>query len=338
MPTPTYHALREQLEQLLVEGRVSHKQAAEWGKVETYWHLGDALHAHLEGQPRAEYGQQVVLDLSSDLGLSQSLLWDLLRFRRCLPTLATYGELGWSHIRETLSLPSQDQRRFYLQAANQHHWSVRQLREAIQTDHFGGVTDAPLAVSDDDDAAAAVPLLPRLGSLYTYRVRSTPEGRRCLDLGFHIHWSPPIPALRQCDAGAIVTIPPDTDMLVPRRSGTRMWTYVAQVERVIDGDSFVATVHPGFDHFLPGQRIRLNGIDCPELYTLAGRTARDFVRHALDAVDFVVLTTFRTDTYGRYLADVLYLPGTSDPLVVRRKGIYLNRQLLDERLARRYLR
>ena len=55
-------------------------------------------------------------------------------------------------------------------------------------------------------------------------------------------------------------------------------------------------------------------------------------------MSFVVITTHRTDTYGRYLTDVRYLPGEADPVVVCRKGRYLNRELLEQRLAKRYVR
>ena len=87
--------------------------------------------------PRAEYGQQVVRNLSKDIGLSESLVWDILLFRRSLPILPTYGELGWSHIREVLPAPTQDQRLYYLRAAEEGAWSVRQLRQAIRTDAYG---------------------------------------------------------------------------------------------------------------------------------------------------------------------------------------------------------
>ena len=119
---------------------------------------------------------------------------------------------------------------------------------------------------------------------------------------------------------------------------TRRYTYLAWVHRVVDGDTLIAVVDLGLGLRTGPRRLRLRGIDCPELTTLAGRTARTFVQKALAPVGFVVLTTHRTDAYGRYLVDVRYLPGESDPEVVRRRGVYLNRQLLDERLARRYQR
>ena len=50
---------------------------------------------------------------------------------------------------------------------------------------------------------------------------------------------------------------------------------------------------------------------------------------------FVVISTRRTEIYGRYLADVKVLPG-ADPRAVLERGTYLNRQFLDEGLARHY--
>ena len=108
------------------------------------------------------------------------------------------------------------------------------------------------------------------------------------------------------------------------------------MRRVIDGDTLDVVIDLGL-----GQRafprIRLRGIDTPELYTDAGRRAREFVEAKLAVDDMIVVATRRTDTYGRYLGDVKYLDGNSDPGEVLGKGIYLNRQLLDEGLARRYL-
>ena len=94
----------------------------------------------------------------------------------------------------------------------------------------------------------------------------------------------------------------------------------------------------GFGHETRPQRLCLRGLDCPELATRAGRNARVFVEEVLSQVSFVVLTTHATDSYGRYLADLRYLPGEPDPQTVLRRGKYLNRELLDHRLARRYLR
>ena len=81
------------------------------------------------------------------------------------------------------------------------------------------------------------------------------------------------------------------------------------------------------------QRLRLRGIDAPELKTPEGARARAFVVAELGQVDFVVVKTFRPDKYDRYLADVFYLPGEIDAKKMAAEGVFLNRLLLQKGLA-----
>ena len=46
-----------------------------------------------------------------------------------------------------------------------------------------------------------------------------------------------------------------------------------------------------------------------------------------------MIKTYKTDKYARYLVDVFYQSGETDPNVVAREGAYLNSQLLEEGLA-----
>ena len=251
-----------------------------------------------------------------------------------------------------LRAPSQDQRLFYLRAAEQGAWSVRQLREAIRTDTYCAYTGQPLAVAPNEELKAGTPLRPRFGGLHTYVAvegGGHGGGEAELDLGFHLTGTlgalsiTPPAALA---VGAIVTARrvaasggrPNRYTLTRRRPRTRRYTYVAWIRRIVDGDTLIAVVDLGFGLHTRPIRFRLRGIDCPELSTLAGRTARSFVEERLGQIDFAIISTHRTDAYGRYLADVRYLAGESDTEVVRERGMCLNRQLLDERLARPYQR
>jgi endonuclease YncB( thermonuclease family) len=52
------------------------------------------------------------------------------------------------------------------------------------------------------------------------------------------------------------------------------------------------------------EKLRLRGIDCPEIGTTAGVAAKRQVQSLVDAAVEVVITTSKVDKYDRYLADV----------------------------------
>ncbi|MBN1493510.1 MAG: thermonuclease family protein [Candidatus Omnitrophica bacterium] len=75
---------------------------------------------------------------------------------------------------------------------------------------------------------------------------------------------------------------------------------------------------------LPSKR----GVASTRLYALKGET--DSKQRV------IVIRTFKADKYGRYLADVFYMPGADDAARVAREGAFLNQELLDQGLARVY--
>lgn len=333
MPEPQneYLALREQIEILLTEGQQFGKRAAEWEKVETYWNIGDTLERFLEHAGGSTYGDETVRNLSKDLHVGSSLLYEILRFRRRIPTLHARVNLGWSHYRALLSLPS-ERATHYEQLADEQGWSTRQLRRAIESE-----TD--VAPPDDDLAPPATPLRPYFGPPFTYRVVAdlVDPGSAAIDFGFHHVWQlgPAMHGSANARPGDTVTVDTANNSLHVLDSRPRLWTYAAHVLRVVDGDTLDVVVDLGLGH-RAFPRLRLRGIDTPELYTRKGQQARDVVTATLADVPFVLISTRRTDTYGRYLADVKYLPEATDVAEVQAEGIYLNRRLLDEGLAVRY--
>mgnify|MGYP003393032177 CR=1 FL=1 len=84
-----------------------------------------------------------------------------------------------------------------------------------------------------------------------------------------------------------------------------MWTYQATVARVVDGDTFDATVDVGFYHYTQ-QRFRLMGYNAPEVHGVEkpmGLQAKNALILALNG-DGVILRTFKGDSFGRWLASV----------------------------------
>ncbi len=94
----------------------------------------------------------------------------------------------------------------------------------------------------------------------------------------------------------------------------------------------VCSIDCGFDTW-HRERLRLRFINAPERNTVAGQKTKRFLQEILSEVDFVILKTYGIDIYGRYLADVFYLPGEADAEVVAAKGQFLNQALLDSKMV-----
>ena len=69
---------------------------------------------------------------------------------------------------------------------------------------------------------------------------------------------------------------------IERVDGTRarLYTYKATVERVIDGDTLLVRIDLGFRTTIQ-ERVRLRGIDEPEMSTAEGKRTRDYVKATL---------------------------------------------------------
>jgi endonuclease YncB( thermonuclease family) len=86
------------------------------------------------------------------------------------------------------------------------------------------------------------------------------------------------------------------------------WIYQATLERVVDGDTVDIVIDLGFSTFRK-ERVRLYGVDAPEINTEAGKLAKGFVEEWFwDNPKFFIETIVadgksvsKRDKYGRYL-------------------------------------
>lgn len=113
--------------------------------------------------------------------------------------------------------------------------------------------------------------------------------------------------------------------------------------RVVDGDTAVFDVSPGFNILMQGLIFRFNGINAPELKSKVKSTAalalkaKQFVIAAILGKDVQVQFTKnhgdqeKIDKYGRYLAVVWYVPATGG------EKINLNLQMIALGLAKEYI-
>lgn len=328
----TYPVLRRQVAQLLAEGRERAQLAVENERVRTYHAIGHLLHEHLPAnQNRADYGDRLITQLAGDLKIGVTSLYEALAFYRSASTLYTHKNLGWSHIRALLRAP--EERRAQLAArADQHGWSVRELRAHVQAERADQTAPAPPIAPD-----AALPAL--RGHLFTYRLvpaRTSVDLR--LDLGFGIHLAHPLTDLKSPQPDDHITShkTPEGYILHPAAGRkAAYYSFAARVDHIIDGDTLWLDIDCGFSVW-SRQKLRLRGIDAPEIATDEGKRARRFIEDQLSSLPFVVVTTTKPDKFDRYLADVFYLPGATDPNAVLQEGHFLNRDLLDANLAQRY--
>lgn len=117
--------------------------------------------------------------------------------------------------------------------------------------------------------------------------------------------------------------------------------YKAIVEKVVDGDTLLVRIDLGFDVWI-NQRTRFRGINTAEIIrngVPAGAApdraeqAKIFVQEKLKDIEFVVIKTYKTDMYGRYVADVFYHPTLKKKEDVYQQGFFLNMDLLAQGLA-----
>lgn len=117
-----------------------------------------------------------------------------------------------------------------------------------------------------------------------------------------------------------------------------MFQYQAQVVRVVDGDTIYLDIDLGF-FIRMTISVRLYGVNTPELRgetRAAGLQAKAYVATALPVGSTVVAKTYKAEKYGRYLADIYYLPGCADREAIIANGRHLNKELIDNRLAEAY--
>lgn len=108
-----------------------------------YWHIGKRINEEVLGNQRAEYGKQIVSTVSTQLtkeygrGFELRNLRRMMQFAELFPDfqiVATASQqLSWSHFIELLSIKNDLGREFYLTMAASESWSIRTLRNKIDS-------------------------------------------------------------------------------------------------------------------------------------------------------------------------------------------------------------
>lgn len=113
------------------------------------------------------------------------------------------------------------------------------------------------------------------------------------------------------------------------------YRYKAFITEVYDGDTCTADIDLGFGIWMKKQKLRLLGINTPELRgeeREIGLEARDYVRSLILNKEVIVESEKdKSGKYGRWLATIWLYNDEEDGELVN-----LNEHLLEEGIAKRY--
>lgn len=107
----------------------------------TYWRVGTRIKEDVLYNRRAEYGKQIVKNLSYKLNQRYGRGWGYKTLQHCVHAAYTFSEeeivyatrrqLYWSHLRSIMYIKDDLERQYYIEMAALEHWDTRTLDEKI---------------------------------------------------------------------------------------------------------------------------------------------------------------------------------------------------------------
>ena len=264
--------------------------------LQAVWSIGRDVYQYTR-----ETGKSVKA-IATDVGTPGGTLEKYVRLYKVFPQGCQDSYAGepvtLSHYLALIYIHDKDARDFYIRAAAKGGWSSHQLRRRVRNNYY----------EHRQDAAST---------------RTTASG-----------------------AGPQLHTP-----------NQQLYTYAAKVVKVVDADTLELDIDVGFKTQMR-HKVRLRGINCPERGTKKGEAAKAFVEQALNAeggnpahhtaktgsrpqnpeparprLSQVVVRTYKSGKFGRYIADVWYSPVETDREAILTNGILLNQELLNHKFA-----
>jgi predicted nuclease of restriction endonuclease-like (RecB) superfamily len=129
-----------EIKQILDTARSKAYSTVNFVMVEAYWNIGKIIVEKQDGEKRAEYGKNLIENLSKKLtkdygkGFDATNLGRMKQLYLLFPILdALRQELSWTHYRLILRVEDEKARNFYLDECQKSHWSTRQLERQINS-------------------------------------------------------------------------------------------------------------------------------------------------------------------------------------------------------------
>jgi micrococcal nuclease len=326
-----YDVFVESLRREITKGLQKAQDLLEKQKAITYWSVGKQINQYLSLHADEHGGKTAFYEKTAEhLGINARTLQQCEQFFRYFPNVKIKSGLSWSHFRYLLSVPDNKTRQAWLKISYDEHLTTLELRRRL------------LASGIKEDAQTLKSLNePKRGALYVYRLKRADnwdgiDAGFCVDCGFSVRveasqssgtldnkWL--YGSLKENDGYRLVVTKFTTDAL---------FTFKAKIIRIIDADTLLTAVDLGFGIWSE-QKLRFSGLDAPEVSTVEGQKAKQWLKEKLEGLPFVVIKTTKSDKYDRYLVDVFYSSAKNDDaLDVAQNGVWLNGEMVALGLAK----
>lgn len=303
------------------------QQKIEEARVLTYLETGRLINGHVRlNGARAEYGAQVVTRLARDLQIARTTLYQCTKFAEYFPIVRHGVQLAWAHYRLFCQVDDEGQREALVEQTVKKHWTSPELQDRVRAFN-ARLADAGDAGKEPNSQSASrsKPLTPRRGIAGVYRVVAS-SGGLAVDLGFTSYVD--LPATTKLLEGSLARLDAQGDFVAAKdASRADLYTYRAEVLRVVDGDTLWMKIYLEPGRWVK-EKLRLRGLDCPELATPEGKATKRLVDGLVAQARGVTITTSKPDKWDRYLSDVYLAQESGDDL-------FLNHHLLANGHARR---
>ena len=135
--------LGHDIKQLIEESRRNVAVAVNENISSLYWHIGRRLNSAILQDRRAEYGKQIIVNLSKQLTEEYGSGWSEKQLRHCLHFADIFSDfsivstlwrqLSWSHLKTVMYIEDALKREFYVEMCKLERWSVRMFQDRIDS-------------------------------------------------------------------------------------------------------------------------------------------------------------------------------------------------------------
>ncbi|SDR01777.1 Predicted nuclease of restriction endonuclease-like (RecB) superfamily, DUF1016 family [Chryseobacterium soldanellicola] len=138
-----HQQLMTDLKELVTKTRSQVAVQVNSAMVALYWKVGQRINEDILGNKRAEYGKEIILQISQQLTFEFGSSFSEKNIRKMMQFASVFGnfeivasamrQLSWTHFLLLIPISEDTKRDFYIEVCKIENWSVRTLREKINS-------------------------------------------------------------------------------------------------------------------------------------------------------------------------------------------------------------